>query len=174
MTRPYSAVLPMAYVLLKILIVINWLSGLAIFALLTATIVNEAWTFGALGIDDASGIPQVIMGLRAVAVLGLLAIPINHAILKRLAAMVETVQTGDPFVPANAYRLNSIAWALLGLQLISITIAIIGRAISTSEHPIELDAGFSVSGWLAVLLCFILARVFAEGTLMREDLDGTV
>jgi len=25
-----------------------------------------------------------------------------------------------------------------------------------------------------VLLTFILARVFAEGTLMREDLEGTV
>jgi hypothetical protein len=37
-----------------------------------------------------------------------------------------------------------------------------------------LDAGFSINGWLAVLLTFLLARVFAEGTLMREDLEGTV
>ena len=29
-------------------------------------------------------------------------------------------------------------------------------------------------GWLAVLLTFLLARVFAEGTLMRDDLEGTV
>ena len=36
------------------------------------------------------------------------------------------------------------------------------------------DAGFSVTGWLAVLLTFLLARVFAEGTLMRDDLEGTV
>lgn len=50
----------------------------------------------------------------------------------------------------------------------------IGKAVSNSAHPLHLDAGFSVSGWLAVLLTFILARVFAEGTLMREDLEGTV
>ena len=63
---------------------------------------------------------------------------------------------------------------LLALQLISVTIAAIGKTISTPANPIHLDAGFSASGWLAVILTFVLARVFAEGTLMREDLDGTV
>jgi len=50
----------------------------------------------------------------------------------------------------------------------------IGEAISTRQHPVDLDAGFSINGWLAVLLTFVLARVFAEGALMREDLEGTV
>jgi uncharacterized membrane protein len=87
---------------------------------------------------------------------------------------VETVRAGDPFVAANAYRLHAIAWLLLALQLISIVIAVIGKTISTAEHPFHLDAGFSVNGWLAVVLTFVLARVFAEGTLMREDLEGTI
>ena len=39
---------------------------------------------------------------------------------------------------------------------------------------LDLDLGFSVTPWLAVLLLFVLARVFAEGTRMRSDLDGTV
>ena len=116
----------------------------------------------------------MIMGLRAIAALGLVAIPLNHVILKRLVAMVETVRRGDPFVAANAYRLQAIAWALLALQLLSLAIAGIGKAISTPAHPVHLDAGFSINGWLAVLLTFVLARVFAEGTLMREDLEGTV
>jgi hypothetical protein len=114
------------------------------------------------------------MGLRAVAVLGLIAIPLNYVVLKRLLAIVETVRAGDPFVAANASRLHEIAWALLGLQILSVTIGAIGKAISTPAHPVHLDAGFSISGWLAVLLTFVLARVFAEGTLMREDLVGTV
>ena len=54
------------------------------------------------------------------------------------------------------------------------TIGGIGKAISTPEHPFHLDAGFSPSGWLAVILAFVLARVFAEGALMREDLEGTI
>ena len=169
-----STALPAAWVTLRILIVLNWLFGAAILALLIATVVAEQWTFTALGITTSSGIPQMIMGLRAIAALGLVAIPLNHAVLRRLLAIVETVRKGDPFVAANANRLQAIAWVLLALQLLSLVIGGIGKAISTPGHPLHLDAGFSVSGWLAVLLTFILARVFAEGALMREDLEGTV
>jgi len=63
---------------------------------------------------------------------------------------------------------------MLVLQLISMVIGGIGKAISTPGHEFHLDAGFSTNGWLAVILTFVLARVFAEGTLMREDLEGTV
>jgi DUF2975 family protein len=174
MPRGHSAALPTAHVVLRILIVLNWLYGAAILALLTATIVAEQWTFTALGISPSSRIPSMIMGLRAIAALGLIAVPLNHAVLKRLLAMVETVRGGDPFVTANADRLQAIARALLALQLLSLVIGGIGRAISTPQHPLHLDAGFSASGWLAVLLTFVLARVFAEGALMREDLEGTV
>jgi hypothetical protein len=67
-----------------------------------------------------------------------------------------------------------IAWTLLVLQLLSVVIGAIAKHVSTPEHPLHLDAGFSISGWLAVLLTFLLARVFAEGALMREELAGTV
>lgn len=170
----HPSALPVAHVFLRTLVVLNWLSGAAIFALLTATIVAKDWTFTALGITDASGIPGMITGLRAVAALGLVAIPVNHAVLKRLLAMVGTVREGDPFVAANADRLNAIAWLLVALQLLSMVIGSIGEATSTPENPLHLDAGFSLIGWLAVLLTFVLARVFTAGTKMREDLEGTV
>jgi hypothetical protein len=88
--------------------------------------------------------------------------------------MVETVRAGDPFVAANAGRLQAIAWSLLALQVLSLMIAAIAKAVSTPDHPLHLDAGFSTTGWLAVVLTFVLARVFAEGARMREDLEGTV
>ena len=99
---------------------------------------------------------------------------VNHVVLKRLLAIVETVRGGDPFVAANASRLQAIAWALLALQVLSLVIGAVAKAVSTPAHPLDIDAGFSINGWLAVLLTFLLARVFAEGTLMREDLEGTV
>ena len=117
---------------------------------------------------------RLILGLHAIAVIGLVTIPLNYAILKRLLAIVETVRAGDPFVAANAARLQVIAWSLLALQLLSLVIAAIAKIVSTPAHPLDLDAGFSINGWLAVLLTFLLARVFAEGALMREDLEGTV
>jgi hypothetical protein len=70
--------------------------------------------------------------------------------------------------------LQAIAWTLLALQLLSLVIGAIAKTVSTPAHPLHLDAGFSINGWLAVLLTFLLARVFVEGTHMREDLEGTV
>jgi hypothetical protein len=168
-----SAALPIAYVVLRILILLNWLSGAAILVLLLL-MPNEQWIMSAFKLTPSPEAERLVMGLRAVAVLGLLAVPINHLILKRLLAMVETVRAGDPFVAANAYRLRAIAWLLLALQLISMVIGGIAKSVSTPDHPLHLNAGFSATGWLAVLLTFLLARVFVEGALMREDLEGTV
>ena len=170
---PSSAALPIAYAVLRILIVANWLMAAGIFALLVV-LPNERWIMSAFGLSPSPEADRLIMGMRAIAAVGLVAIPLNYAVLKRLLAIVETVRGGDPFVPANATRLQTIAWVLLTLQLFSLVIGAIARAVSTPAHPLKLDAGFSISGWLAVLLTFLLARVFAEGTRMREDLEGTV
>ena len=57
----------------------------------------------------------------------------------------------------NAARLQTTAWALLGLELLHLAVGAVAAA-----------------GWLAVLLLFVLARVFDHGTRMRDDLEGTV
>ncbi len=168
-----SAALPIAYVVLRVLIVVNWLMGAVILALLVV-IPNEQWIMSAFELSPSPEAERLVMGLRAIAVLGLAAIPLNYVVLKRLLAIVETVRAGDPFVAANASRLQAIAWALLALQLLSLVIGAIVKTVSTPAHPLDIDAGFSTNGWLAVLLTFLLARVFAEGARMREDLEGTV
>ena len=173
MPRPYNAALPIAYVVLRILILLNWVVGAAILALLFV-MPNEQWIMSAFKLTPSPDTTRLIWGLRAIAAVGLVTIPLNYAVLKRLIAMTETVRAGDPFVAANAYRLNTIAWVLLALQFLSLVIAAIAKLVSSPAHPVDLDAGFSINGWLAVLLTFILARVFAVGTLMREDLEGTV
>jgi hypothetical protein len=168
-----SAALPIAHAVLRILIVLNWLSGAAIAALLVV-MPNRQWIMSVFHLSPSPDADQLIMGLRVIALVGLLGIPLNYVVLKRLLAIVETVRAGDPFVAANVSRLQAIAWAQLALQLLSITIGAIVKVVSTPAHPIHIGAGFSISGWLAVVLTFLLARVFAEGTHMREDLAGTV
>lgn len=172
-TAQSSAALPIAHAALRILIILNWIGGAAILTLLVVS-PNEQWIMAAFKLTPSPDTTRLILGLRSVAALGLIAILLNYGILKRMTAIVETVRVGDPFVAANAMRLRVIAWLLLGLQLLSIAIGAIGDAISSPAHPVNLDAGFSVNGWLAVLLTFLLASVFAEGTRMREDLEGTV
>jgi len=168
-----SAALPIVYVVLRILVVVNWLAGAGILALLVV-LPNEQWIMSAFKLTPSPEAERLVMGLRAIAVLGLISIPLNYVILKRLLAIVETVRAGDPFVGANAYRLQVIAWVLLALNVLSIVIGAIAKTVSTPAHPLHINAGFSINGWLAVLLTFLLARVFAEGTAMREDLEGTV
>ena len=173
MSRSYSAALPIARVVLQILIVLNWLSGAAILALLVV-MPNEQWIMSAFKLSPSPDAERLVLGLRAIAVVGLATIPLNYALFKRLLAIVGTVRAGDPFVAPNADRLQAIAWALLALQLLSLVVGAITDAISTPAHPLHFDAGFSINGWLAVLLTFVLARVFAEGARMREDLERTV
>jgi hypothetical protein len=174
MSKPASsAALPIAHVVLRILIVGNWLYAAAIATLLVAMPTRQ-WILSAFHLVPSPDADRLILGLRAIAALGLVAVPLNFLVLKRLLAIVETVRAGDPFVAANALRLRAIAWILLALQLLSVVIGAIAKAVSTPAHQLHLQAGFSISGWLAVLLTFLLARVFAEGTLMREDLQGTV
>jgi hypothetical protein len=174
MSKPASsAALPIAHVVLRILIVLNWLGGAAVLAFLVAMPTRQ-WIMSAFHLSPSPDADQLIIGMRAIAAVFLVAIPLHYVVLKRLLAIVETVRAGDPFVAANAFRLRVIAWTLLALQLLSLVIGAIARAVSTPANPLHLQAGFSISGWLAVLLTFLLARVFAEGTLMREDLEGTV
>ena len=168
-----SAALPIARIVLRILIIVNWVAGAAILALLII-MPNQQWIMSAFKLSPSPDAERVVMGLRIIAVLGLAAIPLNYVVLKRLLAIVETVRAGSPFVHANAVRLQSIAWVLLTLQLLGLVIGAIAKTLSNQAHPIHIHAGFSVNGWLAVLLTFVLARVFAQGAIMREDLEGTV
>ncbi len=172
-TTSSSAALPIAHAVLRILIVMNWLGGAAIAVLLVAMPTSQ-WIRSAFGIAASPDADRLIVALQAIAVAGLVAIPLNYIILKRLLVIVETVRAGDPFVAANADRLQAIAWALVGLQILSLIIGAIATTVSTPAHPLHMNAGFSINGWLTVLLTFLLARVFAEGAHMRDDLEGTV
>src|SRR5687767_4443178 len=94
--RP-SAALPIAHFTLRVLVVINWIAGAAILALLAVS-PNRRWIMQAFKLEPGRDAEILITGLRAIAVLGLGAITINYVILTRLREMVETVRDGDPFV----------------------------------------------------------------------------
>lgn len=171
--RSSSVALPIAHSALRIVIILNWLGGVAILALLIAA-PNREWIMSTFKLAPSAEADRIIMALRVIAAIGLATILLNYVALTRLRAIVETVREGDPFVAANAARLQAIARVLLALQVMSIVIDTIAKSVSSPAYPISLDAGFSINGWLAVLLTFLLARVFAEGTRMRADLAGTV
>ena len=174
MTRSYTDPLALSRKVLRVLIKLNLLVGVLILGLLVTSVVVGDSVMRTL----AAGTPQanatLFLGMRLVAVIGLGAVPMVHFVLTRLLAIVETVRDGNPFVMANAARLQKIAWAVLILELMHLAVGAIAATVSTPAAPLDLDWRFSPTRWVAVLLLFVLARVFEQGALMREELEGTV
>lgn len=159
---------------LRGLIVLNWIAGALILALLVASLVAESAVMGALGAGPAEGNAERIAGMRQIAVLGVAAVLVTYVVLSRLLGMVGTVRDGDPFVAENAGRLRTIAWAVLGLEGLHLLVGLAAALADSETAPLDMDWHFSLSRWLTVLLLFVLAQVFEQGARMREELEGTV
>jgi hypothetical protein len=172
MTQSYPDTLALSRRVLRALIKLNLLVGALILALLIASFVAEGPVMGALG--AGRGNSMLFLGMRLIMVIGIGAVPVAHFILTRLLTIVETVSVGNPFLLANAARLQGIAWAVLGLELMHFAVGIVAASVSTAAVPLNISWGFSLTRWLAVLMLFVLARVFEQGARMREDLEGTV
>jgi len=117
--------------------------------------------------------PGLLMpALRVWMLLGVPMIAAVHVLLSRLLAMIETVRAGDPFVPENAVRMKTIAWCLLATQVLGLSFGVMAAIMNAAGSNIRWE--FSMNGWLAVLLLFVLARVFEEGTRIRADLEAMI
>lgn len=170
MTRTSAQALTVARPVIQILIVLNLLYALVIAGLLAWSFFIDGWPQRPLGFDMVNAHPWVGNGLRAIVVVGVVGAAIVHTILRRLLAIVDTVRVGDPFILENTRRLEAIAWSVLALEGLRLVVAAIAAVV---WEPGRIDA-FSFAPWLAVLLLFVLAGVFAHGARMRADLEGTV
>ena len=174
MSNSYPDTLAVSRKVLRLLVKLNVLMGLAILTLLIASLVARDFVMEALGARHPGDNSALVLGMRLIMVVGISSVPVTHIVLTRLLAIVETVGLGNPFVSENAARLQTIAWAVLVLELMHLAVGAIAKYASSEAHPLDLDWNFSVTRWLAVLLLFVLARVFDQGARMREELEGTV
>lgn len=170
MTRTSARALAVARPVIQGLTFLNLVYAAAITALLVWSFFIEGWPQRPLGFDLVNMHPHAPNGLRFIVVIGIIGAVIVHGILRRLLAIVDTVRDGDPFILDNARRLEAIAWSVLALEVLRMIVAAIA-AVVWEAGRVE---GFSIASWFAVLLLFVLAGVFAHGTRMRADLEGTV
>jgi hypothetical protein len=159
---------------LRTLVVLNMVYGLAIAVLLLASFLAAGWVARALGVLPGQGSATFFRGMRLIAVAGIASVPIGHVILQRLLAIVDTVREGDPFVVENAARLESIGWSVVVLELLHLAVGAIAATTASSAQSLDIDWSFSLTRGIAVLMLFVLARVFDHGARMRADLEGTV
>jgi DUF2975 family protein len=166
--------LGLSRIVLRLLIKLNWLIGVGILALLIASLVAPQFVMTGLGVPPTATNAAFSLGMRLIMVVGIAAVPITHTVLARLLAIVDTVTAGDPFVLENAARLQTIAWAVLALEALHLVVVIVAASVSTPQTPLDVGSRLSLTRWLAILLLFVLARVFEQGARMRDDLEGTV
>jgi len=159
--------------ILQILLLLNWIAatGFVVFALLLAGAPDFmsgqfAEDFG----TNADAARHALIGMMAVGVIAVFPV---HTIFSRLIAMIDTVRAGHPFAAANADRLRHIAWGMLAIQFIDIAFGWFAWRLGEATGEL-IGWQFSVTGWLAVLLLFVLARVFQQGAAMQDELEATV
>src|SRR6476469_7655747 len=106
-TTKHSTALLATWVALRVLIVLNWMLGALISALLAISFQAEAWTWRALGVGTVAGHESMVAGMRAIMVIGIVGTPIAYVVFSVLLRIIESVRTGEPFTMDNAGRLRT-------------------------------------------------------------------
>lgn len=112
--------------------------------------------------------------LLSVFALGILTLGLIWTVMRKLLAIIASVEEGNPFIRANAIRLKAIGWLMVGLQIVGVPLAIAAGTVADMFGESDTGWDFSLNGILAILLVFILAGIFERGAEMREELEGTI
>lgn len=155
--------------------VVNWVSA-ALFAILGIMLVVDIEPFRsalAQALAQESQADVVITWLMFTCFALVPVAAAAHVILTRLASMIRDTINGAAFSDTNADRLRTIGWMLLAINIVDLAFG--QMSIWASAQSGEYFGwSLSLTGWFAVPLLLVLARVFRHGAAMREDLEGTV
>lgn len=99
------------------------------------------------------------------------------AVLWLLRGLLRSVRDGDPFTAANVGRLRMLGLVvLIGVPAAALVASYFARELATSADLQSRGTTVTMPGGalLGGLALLVLAEVFAAGTRMRDDLEGTV
>ena len=153
---------------------LNWAVAVGfVIAIIASFVFGDALTAQIAAEYHGRHVPETVAIMRLLGVISIAAAVAVHRLFTRLIAIVESARVGDPFVAINADRLQRIGWALLVLQLLDLAFGGIVLALDRLgvDHATWVS-GFT--GWIGVVMLFVLARVFRVGAGMRDDLAMTV
>ncbi len=173
MTTQNPRLLSITGFIVNAVIVLNIVAAIAILVIFAVMLAIPADT---MIVDDGIAPGQEAnyrTAFRLVLLIAIgMAIP-THIIFTRLKSIIATVRKGNAFTTTNAVFLRAIAWGLLAINLLDLGFGAVSYWLDSmmDQYP---DWSFSFTGWFAVLLLFILARIFEQGAEMRDDLAGTV
>jgi hypothetical protein len=119
-------------------------------------------------------VAQLLPLLLAVFALGIVVLGLIWTVMRKLLAIIGSVEIGDPFIHANAVRLKAIGWMMVALHVVGIPLAIFAGKAADLFGESDTGIDLSLNSILSILLVFILAGIFERGAEMREELEGTV
>jgi len=95
-------------------------------------------------------------------------------ICAQLERILTTLADGDPFLPENAPRLSRIAIAIGLIEAVRMVSLILLSQTVDLGAGYTANIGLNLTVWGAVIVLFILAQVFREGTRLREEEKMTI
>ena len=160
---------------LRAVMALCWLGILAALCAFPIVYFDRSWLLQAAGLSAEQAqqqwlFPHFSLGLLGIVVL----LSIGLVFLRHLQRFVRAVRGGHLFAHGHALRLRRMAWLMLAMELLSIAIGLHASWMGPAFAWMEVGGGMSITGLIAVLMLFVMARVFEAGAAMREDLDGVV
>ncbi len=95
-------------------------------------------------------------------------------VCSQLSRILSTLAEGDPFVPENGPRLLRIAVAIALIEIIRTAATLIIAATVDLGEEMVANININLAVWGAVVVIFVLAQVFREGTRLREEEKMTI
>lgn len=174
-SKPRDPLLTAGKVLTNILKILLVLAGLALLIAIPAFLLSKSHVAAALG-ENADSLAMVLTAISALLLAGAAIMAGAFVFFQILGKIIDTVRDGDPFVGANADRLEKMGWIAIAFQVVAIPLSALAGYLQTQfpTETVQIDVSFSFTGVLLAIVLFILARVFRHGAAMREDLEGTV
>jgi hypothetical protein len=120
---------------------------------------------------NADTLKQIVVTILLIGITTSVAV---DRIFRQILCILDSVVAGQPFASANGSRLRAMAWYLLVIQILDTGFAFAIRTINHLVNHAPFGWGPSATGWIAILLLFVLAHVFTQGAAMQDELEGTV
>ena len=162
------------YWLLRAAVVVNLLFIAALVVALAAVLLvpNQLGLPTEIeGIARADLLKLAVVGVFGVLVCAVLAL----FMLRTITAVMQSATIGDPFVRENAARLMRTGWLFLSVYMAELLTKLAIYLVAPESVRSKIDpVDTPPLGLLAVLLIFVLARIFRRGSEMRTELEGTV
>lgn len=158
------------------LLATSWITALLL--VFAAIVVTALFTWeqqlpeGTTFVPTTPSIDELLFGARAKTLGFAFTCLMILLILRIVLRIVHSARAGDPFVPINARRLRHIGWLLLATEAMNIFIRAITGLSTMPAGADRLVESLPIA--LAILLTFLLARIFQAGAEMRAELQETI